>query len=53
MTISEIRKSLKKCLDLRHKKRKTVPYKDLDICLYVVEEYLDMANKINIAMEVE
>ena len=40
MTLEEIKASLNKCLDLRHKRRKTIPYNDLDKCLHVVEKYI-------------
>ena len=48
MTLEEIRKSYEKCLRLRHKQRKTVPYEDLDICLYVVEKYLRWMEEDNV-----
>lgn len=41
MDMEEIKKSLKKCLNLRWKKRKTIPYSDLDKCLHVVERYIE------------
>ena len=44
MRIEEIREAYKACLSLRHKKRKTVPYKELDKVLFVVEEFLEFMN---------
>ena len=41
MNIEEIKESYKKCLRLRWKKRKTIPYNDLDKCLYIVEKYIN------------
>jgi len=40
MTVIEIKKAYKTCLNLRWEKRKTIPYKDLDKCLYIVEKYI-------------
>ena len=40
MEIEQAKESYKKCINLLHKKRKTIPYKDLDICLYIVEKYI-------------
>ena len=38
----KIEESYNKCIRLLHKKRKTVPYKELDECLHVVEMYMEI-----------
>ena len=43
-----LEKSLKACVRFRWKQRKTVPYDDLDHCLYIVEKYLQLAKGIEL-----
>lgn len=51
MERKEIKKAYKKCLNLRWKKRKTVPYKELDLILYIIERYLKWTADINTCKE--
>ena len=45
LDLERMRKAYKRCLSLRYKNRKTIPYEDLDICLYLVEEYIEVIEK--------
>ena len=47
MTLKEVKKAYKNCLSLRWQKRKTIPYDDLDKCLYIVEKYLELVESID------
>lgn len=40
MDIDEVKKAYDKCIKLLHKKTKTIPYHELDQCLYVVARYI-------------
>jgi len=40
MTLEEVIKAYEKCIKFRHKRIKTIPYNELDKCLYVVEKYI-------------
>jgi hypothetical protein len=40
--LKDVKKAHEECVDLRWKRRKTIPYKSLDICLYAVEKYIDI-----------
>ncbi len=42
----KIKKAYKNCLALRWKRIKTIPYKDLDLCLYVVEKYIELIEEV-------
>lgn len=46
MELTEIKKAYKKCLNLRYNKRKTIPYKELDKLLYVVERYIEFVESV-------
>ena len=47
MDVATIKKAYIEWLNLRYERRKTIPYKELDICLSIVERYIDWVKKVN------
>ena len=47
MNLEEVKKAYNNCLSLRWKKRKIIPYNDLDKCLYIVEKYIELVKSID------
>jgi len=43
----ELMEAYKECIDFLHKKKKRIPYKALDVCLYCASQYIELAERIN------